>query len=79
MLDSIYHMINRSNIRALVLMNLLNTLRNILKCSANLAFYLFSPARLNKSLKHARSCKILYHMTLVEPTVFPLAMAYTGC
>ena len=38
--------------RAIVLLNLLNSLR--------LAFYLFSPTRLINSLKHEHSCKILY-------------------
>ena len=30
------------------------------KCSASLAFYLFPPPRLVKSIKHEHSCKILY-------------------
>ena len=36
------HMINKSNIHALVLMNLLNLLQNMIKCLANLTLYLFS-------------------------------------
>ena len=31
-----------------------------IKCSASLAFYLFSPTRLINSIKHEHSCKILY-------------------
>ena len=31
-----------------------------MKCSASLAFYLFSPTRLINSIKHEHSCKILY-------------------
>ena len=31
-----------------------------IKCSASLAFYLFSPSCLINSIKHEHSCKILY-------------------
>ena len=31
-----------------------------MKCSASLAFHLFSPTRLINSIKHEHSCKILY-------------------
>ena len=46
--------------RAFVLMNLLNSLRFEIKCSANLAFYLFSPTSLINTIKHEHPCKILY-------------------
>ena len=44
-----------SNIRALVLLNLLNL--------PSLAFYLFSPTHVINSIKHEHSCKILYICT----------------
>ena len=54
-------MINRgSYIRALVLLNLLNSLRKRDKMLGKLAFYLFSPTRLINSIKHEHSCKIFY-------------------
>ena len=31
-----------------------------MKCSASLAFYLFSPTRLINSIKHEHSCKVLF-------------------
>ena len=49
------------NIRALVLLNLLNSLRKRdKKCSTSLAFYLISPTRVIYSIKHKHSCKILF-------------------
>ena len=48
--------------RALVSLNLLNSLRKRDKMQASLAFYLFSPTRLIKSIKHELSCKI-FHIT----------------
>ena len=62
---------NRINIRAPVLLDLLNSLRKTdkmwgLKCSARLAFCLFSPTHLIKSIKHEHSCKILYS-SIYEP------------
>ena len=45
-------MINKSNIRAPVLLNLLNSYEKEIKCSASLAFYLFSSTRLIDSIKH---------------------------
>ena len=49
-----------SNIWAPVLLNLLNLLRKVIKCSASLAFYHFSPTRLINLIKHEHSLKILY-------------------
>ena len=49
-----------SNIRALVLFNLLTSLRKRDKCSASLAFYLFPQTRLINSIEDEHSCKILY-------------------
>ena len=37
-------------------LNVLNSLRKEIKCSANLAFYLFSYSRLKISIKHEHSC-----------------------
>ena len=34
------------------------------KCSTSLAFYLFSPTCLIKSIKHEHSCKILYFLCI---------------
>ena len=48
------------NIRSPVLLNLLNSLRKSIKCSASLAFDLFSPTSLINSMKFEYSCKILY-------------------
>ena len=46
------HVIIQSNIHALVLLNLLNSLRKEIKCLASLTFYLFSPTCLVNSIKH---------------------------
>ena len=59
------NVIIESNIRALVLLNLLNSLRKKIKCSAILSFYLLSQTRLINSIKHEHSCKILYAYRLI--------------
>ena len=53
-----------------------------IKCSASLAFYLFSSTRLINSIKHEHSCKILYqhnnHIKMRLFKVFP-ALADISC
>ena len=49
-----------SKIHALVLLNSLNSLRKEVKCSASIAFDLFSPTHSINSIKHENSCKIFY-------------------
>ena len=49
-----------SNIRAYVLLNLINLLQKEMKYSASLTFYLLTLTCLINSLKHEHSCKILY-------------------
>ena len=57
-------MINRFNIRALVLLDLLNSLHSLGakrdKILGKPRIYLFSPTLLIDSIKHEKSCKILY-------------------
>ena len=50
----------KSNIRALVQLNLLNSLQKEIKCSTRLTLYLLFPTRLIKSIEHDHLCKILY-------------------
>ena len=47
-----------SNIRAPVLLNLLNSLQKVIKCLASLPFYHFSRTSYINSIKHEHSCKI---------------------
>ena len=67
-----------SNIRAPVLLNLLNSLQKEIKCSASLAFYLFSPTRLINSVKHEHSCKVLYVINNVMATRYKTLSAGTS-
>ena len=48
-----------------MLLNLLNIEKPI-KCSASLAFYLFSPPPLINSMKHEHSCKIFYFICMCK-------------
>ena len=59
-----------SNIHALVLLNLLNSLRKRDKCSQSLAFYLFSSARLIHSISHEYSSKILYVYSQIQSDMY---------
>ena len=40
-----------------------------IKCSTSLVFYLFSPTRLINSIKHERSCKILYFFNVLIESI----------
>ena len=62
-------MIIESNIRAPVLLNLLNSLQKTIKCSQSLAFHHFSSTRLINSLKHTRG--LIRFSNFAEPS--PLA------
>ena len=80
-----------SNIRALVLLNWLNSLRESHKMfgkprikylfptrliNASLAIYIFFPTRLIHSIKHEHSCEILYESE--EFAEYNMAMINTG-
>ena len=68
----------KSNIRAPVLLNLLNSLRKRDKMLDKSRIYLFSPTRLINSIKHEYSCKILYLSTAASVLCLFLAMPWVG-
>ena len=49
-----------------------------IKCSASLAFYLFSPTRLINSIKHEHSCKILYIEHSISKILYEGHVAYNA-
>ena len=55
-----------SNIHALVLLNLLNSLRKRDKMLGKPRILSFFPTRLINSIKHEHSCKILYLLDMIE-------------
>ena len=69
--QSICHMINRIEHSCSCIIEFIKLIQKELKCSASLAFYLFSASRLMNSIQKEHSCKILYLM-VVYFLVYPI-------